>query len=74
VNERFAEISGGLHEGDALVSNPRVQLAGLLYAADRGAGPNAAQRLGMTAASEPPGHLSTPSSLKTQPQTASGGG
>lgn len=74
VNERFAEISGGLHEGDALVSNPRVQLAGLLHAADRGAGLNAAQRLGMTAASEPQGHSSTPSSLKTQPQTASGGG
>jgi len=74
VDENWAEISGGLHEGDELVSNPRVQLAELLYAGDRGARLNAIERFGVSAAREPHAGSPTPPSLKTQPQTASGGG
>ncbi|HEV7223065.1 MAG TPA: hypothetical protein VGN42_10225 [Pirellulales bacterium] len=74
VDENWAEISGGLHEGDALVSNPRVQLAELLYAGERGPRLDAVQRFGLSRSGEPQGGPPAPSSLKTQPQTASGGG
>ena len=74
VNEKLAEISSGLDEGEALISNPRVQLAELFYSGDRGPRFDVVQRFGLPAKDELHGRSAAPSAVKSQPETASGGG
>lgn len=74
VNDKLAEISQGLDEGDALISNPRVQLAEQFYSGDHGARFNVVQRFGLPTNDELQGRSLGPSTIKAQPQTASGGG
>ncbi|HUY91613.1 MAG TPA: HlyD family efflux transporter periplasmic adaptor subunit [Pirellulales bacterium] len=74
VNDKLAEISAGLDEGDALISNPRAQLADLFYSGDHGARFDVVQRFGLPTNDELHGRSAAPSTVKVQPQTASGGG
>lgn len=74
VNEKVAEISAGLDEGEALISNPRIQLAELFYSGDHAARFDVVQRFGLPTKDELHGRSVAPSTVKGQPQTASGGG
>lgn len=74
VNNKLAEISGGLHEGDVLISNPRAQIADLFSTGDQAARFDVVQRFGLPSGDELHGRSAAPSALRIQPQTASGGG
>ena len=73
VNEKLAEISSGLHEGDSLVSNPREHLAEV-FAGDRGPRIEVVKRFGLPAGDALQPRNASPTMVKAQPQTASGGG
>ena len=73
VNEKLAEISSGLHEGDVLVSNPRVHLAEMI-SGNRGPRIEVVKRFGLPSGEALPARPASPTMVKAQPQTASGGG